>query len=227
MSDRAHSSRSVASTNAADTEGSDGDEPPLARRRHRTRLCTRGSVSPSPPLTLQPRALSVEVKSTTAIHRYTRLRRRHRTRPNPRTRKNDDTSTSLPMSTLSREVEEPWSIQCFLERKMIGSQEIIMIQVPALDLPVISSQVSMPPPLDDTSQMILNLSAADEGRHGARFSRAEEELLVELKERSEPKLSWRDIHRHFPQQTMGSLQVHYSTHLKERCTSQRRVYRRP
>jgi len=218
-------SRSAATTDAADTEGSDGDEPLLARRRRRTRLRTRGSVSPPPPLTPQSSARSVEVKSTTAIHRRKRLRRRQGPRPDPPTPKTDDTSTSLTMSTSSRGDDERWSIQCFIERKMIGSQEMITIQVPALDLRATSGRVSILSPLDDTSQMTLNLSAANGGRHGARFSRAEEDLLVELKELREPKLSWREIHRHFPQRTMGSLQVHYSTQLKGRRLSKRRALR--
>ena len=173
MSDRAHSSRSSATTDAADTEGSDGDEPPRARRRRRTRLRTRGSVSPPPPFDPQSSAHSVEVKPMTAVHRRRRLRRRHGTRPNPPTPKTDDTRAGLTIPMSSRGDDERWPVQCFIERKMVGSQEMITIQVPALDLRAISGRVSVPSPLDDTSQTVPNWSDADEGRHGARFSRAQ------------------------------------------------------
>jgi hypothetical protein len=43
-------------------------------------------------------------------------------------------------------------------------------------------------------------------RRRARFSRAEEDLLIKLKERRDLKLSWREIQRHFPNWTIGSLQ---------------------
>jgi hypothetical protein len=111
---------------------------------------------------------------------------------------------------------ERWPILCFVERKMIGSQEMIMIEVPAFDLRARSGRLSTLSPLDDTSQTTPLLGSARGNRRRARFSHAEEDLLIELKERREPKLSWREIQRHFPNRTIGSLQVHYSTQLKVR-----------
>jgi hypothetical protein len=99
---------------------------------------------------------------------------------------------------------------------MIGSQEVISIEVPAFDLYARSGRDSALSCSGDTSQTTPIRGAARQGRRGAGFLRAEEDLLVELKERREPKLSWREIKRHFPNRTTGSLQVHYSTRLKGR-----------
>jgi hypothetical protein len=107
-------------------------------------------------------------------------------------------------------------IQCFVQQKTMGSQEVITIQMPAFDLYTRSGQAATLSPSDDTSQTTPIRGAARQGRRGAGFLRAEEDLLVELKERREPKLSWREIKRHFPNRTTGSLQVHYSTRLKGR-----------
>jgi hypothetical protein len=82
---------------------------------------------------------------------------------------------------------------------MIGSQEVINIQVPTFDLCAGSGRNPTLSPLDDTSQATPIFDAACGGRRRARFSQAEEDLLVKLKSQSDPKLS---------------VQVHYSTHLK-------------
>ena len=68
--------------------------------------------------------------------------------------------------------------------------------------------------------------AAQRGKPRARFSKEEEDLLIELKERRDPKLSWREIQRHFPIRTIGSLQVRYSTQLKGRRISKLGARRR-
>jgi len=101
-----------------------------------------------------------------------------------------------------------------------------MIQLPAFDLCATSGRASTLSLLDVTSPTTPILGAACEGRRRARFSRAEEDLLVRLKEQRGPKLSWREIQRRFPHRTTGSLQVHYSTHLKGRGFSERRTCRR-
>jgi hypothetical protein len=88
---------------------------------------------------------------------------------------------------------------------MIGSREVITIEVPAFDLCARSGQDPALSPLNDTSQTLPSSDAACVVRRRARFSRAEEDLLIELKEHRGPKLSWRDIQRHFPNRTMGSL----------------------
>ena len=214
--DRAHSSRSADTTDAADTEGSDGEGPPVTRRRRRTRPHTRGSHNPSPPLTPRSSAHSVDVESTTALHRRKRLGGRKGMRRDSRTPETDDTSTSSTTSVSNKGSGERWPVQCFVERTTIGSQEVITIQMPALDLCAKSGRVSALSAWSKTSQQTPTLGIARGGRRRARFSPAEEDLLVELKERREPKPSWREIQRHFPQRTMGSLQVHYSTQLKVR-----------
>ncbi|KAJ6038141.1 hypothetical protein N7499_003481 [Penicillium canescens] len=52
--------------------------------------------------------------------------------------------------------------------------------------------------------------------HATRFLPAEDELLIELKEKQ--SLPWDRIMKHFPGRTRGALQVHYSTKLKDRGT---------
>ncbi|KAJ5123990.1 uncharacterized protein N7515_007815 [Penicillium bovifimosum] len=52
--------------------------------------------------------------------------------------------------------------------------------------------------------------------HATRFLPAEDELLIELKEKR--SLPWNRIVKHFPGRTKGALQVHYSTKLKDRGT---------
>jgi hypothetical protein len=52
--------------------------------------------------------------------------------------------------------------------------------------------------------------------HATRFLPAEDELLIELKEKQ--SLPWNRIAKHFPGRSKGALQVHYSTKLKNRGT---------
>jgi hypothetical protein len=115
-----------------------------------------------------------------------------------------------------------WPVQCFVERKTIGSRQVIVIELPVLDVCARSTLA----PSDDASRVVPILGAARRGRRRSRFSRAEEDLLVKLKEQRGPKLSWREIQGRFPQRTIGSLQVHYSTHLKGGGLSKRRACRR-
>ena len=224
--DRAHSSRSADIIDAADIESSDGDGPPLTHRRRRTGPHNRDSSSPSSLLIPWSSVHSMEVESTAALLRRKRLQQRKGMRRDSVTPETDDASTSLTTSISGEGRGERWPIQCFVERKMIGSQEVTMIQVPAFDLCARSGRLSTLSPLDDTSQTTPILGAACEGRRRARFSRAEEDLLVKLKEQRGPKLSWREIQRRFQNRTTGSLQVHYSTHLKGRGLSERRACRR-
>ena len=213
--DRAHLSHSAGTTDAANVEASDSDGPPLARRRRRTLPRTRGSQSLSPPLTPRSSTHSTEMESTTALRRRKRVRRRKGMRLDLLAPETDNTSTNLPTSMSNREGE--WRpIQCFVQQKTMGSQEVITIHMPAFDLYTRSGQAATLSPLDVTSLTVPISGDAYGGRRGARFSREEEDLLVELKAQREPKLSWREIQRHFPHRTTGSLQVHYSTHLKER-----------
>lgn len=99
-----------------------------------------------------------------------------------------------------------------------------MIELPAIDLCARSGQDSALSASDDTSQTPPISCAVHGGRRRARFSREEDHLLVKLKARREPKLSWRVIQGYFPNRTSASLQVHYSTQLKGHRASQRRGY---
>ena len=223
--DRAHSTYSAGTSNAADPEGSDSDGPPLTSGRRRTLPRTRGSQRPNPPLTPRSSADSTDVESTTACRHRKRLQRRKEMRLASLAPETEDTSASSTTSQSNTEGE--WRpVQCLVQRKTNGSQEVMMIQLPAFDLCARSGRVSAISPSHDTSQMTPIWASARGGRRRARFLQAEEDLLVELKERREPRLSWREVQRYFPNRTIGSLQVHYSTHLKGRRTSERRACRR-
>jgi hypothetical protein len=221
--DRAPSSHSANIIDAADIESSDGDGLPLTHRRRRTGPHNRDSSSPSSLLTPWFSVRSMEVESTAAPRRRKRLQQRKGMRRDSVTPETDDASTSLTTSISGRGRGEWWPIKCFVERKMIGSQEVITIQVPAFDLCARSGRLSTLSALDDTSQTTPILGAACEGRRRARFSRAEEDLLDKLKEQRGPKLTWREIQRWFPNRTTGSLQVHYSTQLKASQVPRRRA----
>ena len=97
--DRAQPSHTANTTDAANPEGSEDDEPPLTSRRRRTVLRTRDSRSLSPPLTPRSSADSIDVDSTTALRRRKRLRRQKGMRRDSLAPETDDTSAS---STTSR-----------------------------------------------------------------------------------------------------------------------------
>jgi hypothetical protein len=121
---------------------------------------------------------------------------------------------------------ERWPIQCVAERKMIGSQEVITIEVSTFDVCAGSGPGRTLSASVDTSQVTPILDDACGIRRRTRFSQAEEDLLIKLKQQRRPKLSWREIQTRFPNRTTGSLQVHYSTHLKGMRGSGRRACRR-
>lgn len=69
--------------------------------------------------------------------------------------------------------------------------------------------------LDETGHPTLP-SSKKPSAHATRFLPDEDELLIELKEKR--CLPWSRIVKHFPGRTKGSLQVRYSTRLKDRGT---------
>ena len=209
---------SFAGANAGDAEDNDSDEPVLPSRRRQGQSSARSSdirVRVFSPSTQRSRSHSTEVESASALPRRKRLRRRKGTRrdsPNP-----DPDDSSL--STSSGLRSERCPVQCFVQRKMVRSQEMITIELPAFSLRRMSGHEAALSLSDDMRRMTSVSVAGRTRRRRARFSKEEEDLLVELKERKDPKLSWREIRRHFPNRTIGSLQVHYSTQLKGRLRS--------
>ena len=103
---------------------------------------------------------------------------------------------------------------------------MITIELPALSLRAPSDLDAAPSLSDDVQRMTSVPVAARTSRRRARFSEEEENLLVDLKEQTDPKLSWREIQRRFPNRTIGSLQVRYSTQLKGRRISKLDALRR-
>ncbi|KAF2176867.1 hypothetical protein K469DRAFT_395500 [Zopfia rhizophila CBS 207.26] len=92
-----------------------------------------------------------------------------------------------------------WPIQGFLRRKRTGLYTIEF----RLD-----HHDHQPSPLVDSVRQ------AQRPRPKHRFTAEEDALLIELKERQ--NLPWERIRKRFPGRTAGSLQVHYSTKLKDR-----------
>ena len=220
----------VESFGNVDTEQDDSDVPMLARRRRRRR---RRSSARSPdlraqiltPSTKRSRLHSVEVESGGEAHSPRRL---GRGRKMPRDSISPGSDVSCATDTLSTSVAgitERWPLRCFLQRKIIGSQETITIELPAFDLRDPSKQGALRACPDTAVGTIPLLATARGNRRRARFSQAEEDLLVQLKERRDRKFSWKEIQRHFPDRMVGSLQVHYSTYLKGRRLSKRRTLR--
>lgn len=197
-------------------EDSDSDEPVLPSRRLQGRSSARSSETEArvfSPSTQRSRPHSTEFGSARALPRRKRLHRRkgaRRDSPNPHP---DDPSNPSTSSGLGR---KRCPVQCFVQRKMVGSQEMITIELPALSLRGTSDEEDASSLSGDMRRTEPIFVAGRASRRRARFSKEEEDLLVELKARRDPKLSWREIQRHFPRRTIGSLQVHYSTQLNGR-----------
>jgi hypothetical protein len=66
----------------------------------------------------------------------------------------------------------------------------------------------------DISRSTRSAGSAPLGQGRGRYTDKEKELLKRLKE--EDRLSWDEIAERIPEHTKGSLQVHYSTMLKDR-----------
>ena len=222
----------VESFSDINTEQDDSDVPVLARRRWRRQRRRRSSARSSDsraqiltPSTQRSRSHSAEVASGGEAYSPRRL---GRGRKIPRDSISPGSDVSYATDTPSTSVAgttERWPLRCFLQRKIIGSQETITIELPALDLRDLSRQDTLRA-CPDTAVGTIPLVATTRGnRRRVRFSQAEEDLLVQLKERRDRKFSWKEIQRHFPERTIGSLQVHYSTHLKGRRLSKRRALR--
>ena len=213
-----HPSHSAESTDVANIENSDSDGPPLTSRRRRILPRTRDSHIPSPSPTPRSSADSIDVGSAIASRRYKRFKRRKCIRRKSSTPDADDSTASSIMSR-STGKGEGRPIQCLVQRKMNGSQEVITIQLPVFDLCTGAGPVFTLSPSGETSRTPPSrgvVRKSGTSRRRTRFTREEEDLLVELKEKKDPRLSWREIQRHFPHRSVGSLQVHYSTHLKKR-----------
>ena len=127
--------------------------------------------------------------------------------------------------TSSAVTSERWPVQCFFRRKTFGSQDVITIELPAFEMQAPSERETTLSPFNDTISTTPVLVTGRGSRRRARFTREEDDLLVELKEQSARKISWREIERHFPNRTISSLQVHYSTQLKGRRLSKGRALR--
>ena len=216
--DRVHI-HSAGTWDATDTEGSDSDGPPLAsHRRHKLRRTHNSSRSLTPPLTPRSSADSTDMEPTMAPRRRKRLRRREAMRRDSLVPETDGASEA---STTARpNTEGDWRVvQCFVQRRTNGSQEMIMIQLPAFDSCATSGRASTLSLSDGPSLTTPIWSAVCKSRRRARYSRAEEDLLIKLKEQRGPKISWSEMPKYFPDRTIGLLQVHYSTRLKRRRTS--------
>ena len=220
--DRVHP---TSSADAADTEDNDSDGPPLPSRRRQKRSYARDTdraARASPQSTPQSRSHSTEVDSTRAPRRCKRLRRRKRTQPDSPDPDTVESSVTSVTSTSSGVTSERWPVECFFQRERVGSQEMVTLELPASSLRALFSQGTAP--RSGNKRRVTSVKVAARGsRQRARLSKEEGDLLAELKERREPRLSWREIQRHFPNRTSGSLRVHDRTHLNSNNAAQRTI----
>ena len=166
---------------------------------------------------------SIEIESN-GVHRRRRLHRGRKRLHDP-LRIAPDTSRAASVSSTSTAItNRRWPIQCFLQRRVVGSHEVITIELPAFNL---SSPQAVDATLhchDVTAPTPVTATTCSKRRQ-ARFLYTKEDLLIELKEQRDPKLSWKQIQRHFPNRTTASLQVHYCMRLKSRRIWKRRTVR--
>lgn len=117
------------------------------------------------------------------------------------------------------EVIERMPVQCTIKRSSIGEHDTFVLEFSARE--VLAGLVDTQGPTAVVASPRLD-SEESQGRargRRARFSQREDDLLVGLKEQECPRLSWKDIGAHFPDRTVGALQVRYSTQLKGRRCS--------
>lgn len=203
-------------------EQDDSDVPVLPRRRCWRRPSIEGSHAraqvANTPFTPSTSRTSTAANSAVACRRRRLHRGRKRSRDSNRTGRNVPPATYiLSASTLTGVANQRWPVQCVLERRSVGSREVITIELPALSLSSPSAREASI--LRDTRARTPALVNACGKMRRARFSRAEEDLLIELKGRRDPKRSWKEIQTHFPNRTTGSLQFLYCTRLKGRRIS--------
>lgn len=129
-------------------------------------------------------------------------------------------------STSPAPATERWAVPCFLRRKTVGSQEMITIELPTCALGFNLLEEGASPTINNVTRCSCSLAAASDKGRGGKFSLEEENELIRLKEQSLPKLSWKriqkEMHKRFPNRTLGSLQVHYCTRLKGRRSARHR-----
>ncbi|KAK5709198.1 hypothetical protein LTR17_019971 [Elasticomyces elasticus] len=182
------------STNAAFSTSNDGSEP----RRHSLRPRLRG-------LSSKPTGLPTTKRTTGPIissrQRASRCRKPARTG----TRSRD---IHTPQSATSKRL----AARCYLHGTMRSSGSFITFEVSVGDMLALVRQ---------PSTTVLQAKSTMSRKRVVRepYSCAEDELLVRLKQQKQPKLSWSQIQAHFPRRTLNSIQVHYSTRLKNKCAT--------
>ena len=199
--ERAHSN---SRSDVADTEDNDSHGPLLISRQRQKRSHARVSYAAAQaysPYMPRSRSHSTGVESTKVLRCRKGLHRRKGMRRDSPTPDSDDSSATPATLTSSRGTSERWPVQCFFQRRLVGSQEVITIEFPAPE-PRAPSDRDAPRPSSDKTAVTAPVVRAPRGSgRRARFSEVEEDLLVELKERGH---CWREIHRHFPNRTIGS-----------------------
>lgn len=63
---------------------------------------------------------------------------------------------------------------------------------------------------------MLQSARIEPSRSGNKYSQEEDRILLRLRCQENPRLSWTEIQKHFPNRSQGSLQVRFSTHLNPR-----------
>lgn len=109
------------------------------------------------------------------------------------------------------------SMKYRLSSNATASGVVLTIDLPPL--PVDLSEISLKlyahqgilPPKPETA--MLRPATTKPSRIGNRYSQQEDRLLLRLRCQENPRLSWTEIEKHFPNRSQGSLQVRFSTHL--------------
>jgi len=173
-------------------EQDDSDVPVLPRRRCWRRPSIESSHAraqvANTPFTPSTSRTSTAADSGVACRRRRLHRGRKRSRDSNRTGRNVPPATYiLSASTLTGVANQRWPVQCVLERRSVRSRQVITIELPALSLSSPSAREASI--LRDTRARTPALVNACGKMRRARFSRAEEDLLIELKGRRNPKRS--------------------------------------
>ena len=206
----------------ADSGQDESDGPSLPGRRHRKRQQMESSYRTLLTASRRSSESSSEVESTKVLRGRKRLRRRKVLQRDPSISDPDHPLPSPAASTSSANIRDRWSVHCVIVQKMVGPQEVITIELPAFAWCTLFDGERTSLPLSNTVRTTPTPAAQLQGKCRVRFSKAEEDLLAELKEQRDPKLSWKQIQRRFPTRTKASLQVHYCTqlnNLSKRCAA--------
>ena len=210
---------------ASDSDCASDDDAPFIPRRHR-----RGGSHPSAgaaddPLPTPPLEQS---RSHAKGNRPVGLgtpRKRGRTRgvvPSEVQIRDNNRERSKKGAPASRGPAATRPVPCFLTQSLDSSRSWLTIELAVEQfpcMPLCTRQAPGPPtPTPQGPRRRIVRTVPPHRLHCSaqrtRFSSEEDRRLIRLKEQRRPRLSWQSIAEHFPNRTVGSLQVRYCTRLR-------------